>query len=107
MMTPIAVLFTVTAYFIVLLIVSGIARRNVDNAGFFTGNRQSKWYMVAFAMIGASISGVTYVSVPGMVDKSGFGYLQLVMGFIVGQLVIAFVLTPLFYKMQLTSVYEY
>lgn len=106
-MTPIVILFTVAVYFVLLLLVSGMARRNVDNAGFFSGNRQSKWYMVAFAMIGAMISGVTYVSVPGMVSKSGFGYLQLVMGFIVGQIIIAFVLTPLFYRMKLTSVYEY
>ena len=77
-MTPIAILATVLAYFAVLFLVSSIARRNVDNAAFFTGSRQSKWYMVAFAMIGASISGVTYVSVPGMVSQSGFGYLQLV-----------------------------
>ena len=72
-MTPIAILATVLAYFAVLFLVSSIARRNVDNAAFFTGSRQSKWYMVAFAMIGASISGVTYVSVPGMVSQSGFG----------------------------------
>lgn len=106
-MTPIVILLTVAVYFIVLLAVSGMGRRRVDNAGFFSGNRQSKWYMVAFAMIGAMISGVTYVSVPGMVSKSAFGYLQLIMGFIVGQLIIAFVLTPLFYRMKLTSVYEY
>ena len=106
-MTPIAILATVLAYFAVLFLVSSIARRNVDNAAFFTGSRQSKWYMVAFAMIGASISGVTYVSVPGMVSQSGFGYLQLVLGFIAGQLIVAFVLTPLFYRLQLTSVYEY
>lgn len=106
-MSPITIIFIVAAYFAVLLAISWYAKRNVDNAGFFTGNRQSNWYMVAFSMIGASISGVTYVSVPGMVGKSSFGYLQLVMGFIVGQLLIAFVLTPLFYKMKLTSVYEY
>ena len=106
-MTPIAILATVLAYFAVLFLVSSIARSNVDNAAFFTGSRQSKWYMVAFAMIGASISGVTYVSVPGMVSQSGFGYLQLVLGFIAGQLIVAFVLTPLFYRLQLTSVYEY
>lgn len=106
-MTPLAILATVMAYFVVLFLVSALARRNVDNAAFFTGSRQSKWYMVAFAMIGASISGVTYVSVPGMVAQSGFGYLQLVLGFIAGQLIVAFVLTPLFYRLQLTSVYEY
>lgn len=106
-MSPTIILITVIAYFVVLFTISYFAGHKADNAGFFTGNRQSKWYMVAFAMIGASISGVTFVSVPGMVDVSGFGYLQLVMGFIVGQLIIAFVLTPLFYRMHLTSIYQY
>jgi len=106
-MTPIAVIITVVAYFAVLFSVSYWAGRKADNAGFFQGGKQSKWYMVAFAMIGASISGVTYVSVPGMVGTSQFGYLQLVMGFMAGQLVIALVLTPLFYRMQLVSVYQF
>ena len=106
-MSPIIVIITVLAYFAVLFGVSYWAGRKADNAGFFQGGKQSKWYMVAFAMIGASISGVTYVSVPGMVGASQFGYLQLVMGFMAGQLVIAFVLTPLFYKMQLVSVYQF
>ena len=106
-MTPIAVIITVVAYFAVLFSVSYWAGRKADNAGFFLGGKQSKWYMVAFAMIGASISGVTYVSVPGMVGTSQFGYLQLVMGFMAGQLVIALVLTPLFYRMQLVSVYQF
>ena len=106
-MSPIIVIITVLAYFAVLFSVSYWAGRKADNAGFFQGGKQSKWYMVAFAMIGASISGVTYVSVPGMVGASQFGYLQLVMGFMAGQLVIAFVLTPLFYKMQLVSVYQF
>ncbi len=106
-MSPSIILITVIAYIVVLFTVSYFAGHKADNAGFFTGNRQSKWYMVAFAMIGASISGVTFVSVPGMVSVSGFGYLQLVMGFIVGQLIIAFVLTPLFYRMHLTSIYQY
>jgi Na+/proline symporter len=106
-MSPSIILITVIAYIVVLFTISYFAGHKADNAGFFTGNRQSKWYMVAFAMIGASISGVTFVSVPGMVAVSGFGYLQLVMGFIVGQLIIAFVLTPLFYRMHLTSIYQY
>lgn len=106
-MSPTIILITVVAYFVVLFAVSFFSGHQADNAAFFTGNRQSKWYMVAFAMIGASISGVTYVSVPGMVNVSGFGYLQLVMGFIVGQLIIAFILTPLFYRMHLTSIYQY
>lgn len=106
-MTPGIILLIVALYFTILWGISNMAKRKVDNDGFFSGNRQSQWYMVAFAMIGAMISGVTYVSVPGMVSKSGFGYLQLIMGFIVGQIIIAFVLTPLFYRMKLTSVYEY
>ena len=106
-MNPIAVLITIAAYFTILFTVSYVAGRKADNAGFFTGNRKSSWYVVAFAMIGSSISGVTYVSVPGMVASSSFGYLQMVLGFVAGQLVIAFVLTPLFYRMNLVSIYEY
>lgn len=94
-MNAIIILITVGIYFILQLAVS-FRKSTTANSDFFSGSRQSKWYIVAFAMIGASISGVTYVSVPGMVNKSGFGYLQLVLGFIVGQLIIAFVLTPLF-----------
>ncbi len=106
-MSPIAVIITIIAYFVILFTVSYIAGRKADNAGFFVGNRKSSWYVVAFAMIGSSISGVTYVSVPGMVAVSGFGYLQMVMGFFTGQFIIAFVLVPLFYKMNLISIYEY
>ncbi|WP_441293843.1 sodium:solute symporter family transporter, partial [Bacteroides sp. CAG:633] len=106
-MSPLSVLLTLAAYFVILFTVSYLAGRKADNAGFFTGNRRSSWYVVAFAMIGASISGVTYVSVPGMVKDSGFGYLQMVLGFIAGQFIIAFVLTPLFYRLNLVSVYEY
>lgn len=71
------------------------------------GNRKSPWYVVAFAMIGSMISGVTFISVPGMVAASGFSYLQMVLGFVVGQILIAYVLVPLFYKMNLVSIYEY
>ena len=107
MLSPLSILFVTVCYFAVLFGVSLLAGRKADNAAFFTGNRRSRWYVVAFAMIGASISGVTYVSVPGMVAVSGFGYLQMVLGFMVGQLAIAFVLTPLFYRMNLVSIYEY
>ena len=102
-MTPILILTTVFLYFAFLLYISFRAKRNASNAAFFSGNRQSRWYVVAFAMIGASISGVTFVSVPGMVAQSGFGYLQLMLGFIVGQCIIAYVLVPLFYRIGLTS----
>lgn len=106
-MTPVLILITIALYFALLFGISYAAGRKADNQGFFTGNRQSPWYVVAFAMIGAAISGVTFVSVPGMVDASGFSYLQMVLGFAVGQILIAFVLIPLFYKMNLTSIYEY
>ena len=106
-MTPLVAILTIAIYFAVLFTVSYLAGRKADNAGFFVGGRQSKWYMVAFAMIGASISGVTFVSVPGMVGASQMGYLQMVLGFVAGQLAIAFILTPLFYKMQLTSIYQF
>lgn len=106
-MSPILILVTIVLYFAILFGVSYFSGRKADNAGFFSGNRKSPWYVVAFATIGAAISGVTFVSVPGMVAASGFSYLQMVLGFAVGQLIIAFVLIPLFYKMNLVSIYEY
>lgn len=106
-MTPISVIIVIVAYFLILFTVSYIAGRKADNEGFFVGNRKSAWYVVAFAMIGSSISGVTFVSVPGMVGTSGFSYLQMVLGFVAGQFIIAFVLIPLFYRMKLVSIYEY
>lgn len=106
-MSPLSVIITIAAYFLVLFIVSYIAGRKADNEGFFVGNRKSAWYVVAFAMIGSSISGVTFVSVPGMVGVSNFSYLQMVLGFVAGQFIIAFVLIPLFYRMNLVSIYEY
>jgi len=106
-MSPISVLITIAAYFAVLYFISYLSGRKADNAGFFSGNRKSPWYIVAFATIGAAISGVTFVSVPGMVAANGFSYLQMVLGFAVGQLIIAFILIPLYYKMNLVSIYEY
>lgn len=106
-MSPVLVFITIAAYFAILFTISYIAGRKADNAGFFVGNRKSTWYVVAFAMIGSSISGVTFVSVPGMVATSNFSYLQMVLGFVAGQFIIAFLLIPLFYKMNLVSIYEY
>ena len=106
-MTPVAVLITIASYFLILFTISYIAGRKADNEGFFVGNRKSAWYVVAFAMIGSSISGVTFVSVPGMVGISNFSYLQMGLGFVTGQIIIAFVLIPLFYRMNLVSIYEY
>ena len=106
-MTPTTIIITITAYFAVVLLISWFTGRKSDNAGFFSGNRRQSWYVVAFAMIGSAMSGVTFLSVPGMVGVSGFGYMQMALGFIAGQLVIAFVLVPLFYRMNLVSIYGY
>ncbi|MDD2961508.1 MAG: sodium:solute symporter [Muribaculaceae bacterium] len=106
-MTPWIVLATIVGYFALLFLVSSIAGRKTDNAGFFTGNRSTPWYLAAFAMIGAAISGVTFISVPGMVVGKGYSYLQMVLGFIVGYFIIAFVLVPLFYRRNLISIYGY
>lgn len=106
-MSPITVLLTIVCYFALLFGVSWWAGRGSNNAEFFNGGRKQKWYMVAFATVGSMISGVTFVSVPGMVAASGYGYLQMIAGFVVGQLLIAYVLVPLFYRMNLTSIYQY
>lgn len=106
-MTPIIVIVTIAAYFGLLMGISWFASRGSDNSTFFTGNRQAPWGVVAFAMIGAAISGVTFISVPGMVVNKGYAYLQMVLGFIVGYFAIAFVLVPLFYKRNLISIYGY
>ncbi len=107
MSQPVIVIITIAAYFAVLLLISYFASRKSDNTTFFTGNRRTPWPLVAFAMIGASISGVTFISVPGMVAAKGYSYLQMVLGFIVGYFVIAFVLVPLFYRRNLISIYGY
>ncbi|MBR5897911.1 MAG: sodium:solute symporter [Muribaculaceae bacterium] len=106
-MTPWVVIATIIGYFCVLLGISFLASRGSDNSTFFTGNRKTPWPIVAFAMIGAAISGVTFISVPGMVVNSGYGYLQMVLGFIVGYFVIAYILVPMFYKRNLVSIYGY
>ena len=101
------ILLIVLAYFIVLFGISHLTSRKANNDTFYRANRRAPWYMVAFGMIGASISGVTFVSVPGMVLTSQMTYLQMCLGFIVGYIVIAFVLLPLYYRLQLTSIYTY
>ena len=101
------ILVTVLAYFAILFGISRLTSRRANNQTFYRANRRAPWYMVAFGMIGASISGVTFVSVPGMVLTSQMTYLQMCLGFIVGYLVIAFVLLPLYYRLNLTSIYTY
>ena len=106
-MSPYLILGLLIGYFVLLFGVSYFSGRKANNAGFFVGNRQNHWLIVAIATIGSTISGVTFVSVPGMVSGAGFSYLQMVLGFVVGQAVIAFVLLPLFYRLNLFSIYEY
>ena len=93
-MTPTVVILTIAAYFAVLLIISAFASRKANNATFFTGNRRTPWPIVAIAMTGAVISGVTFISVPGMVVTKGYSYLQMVLGFTVGYVLISAVLIP-------------
>ena len=106
-MNPLTILIVIACYFALLFFISYLAGRKADNAGFFSGNRSSNWLLVAMSTIGAAISGVTFVSVPGMVATSGWAYMQMVLGFTVGQFLIAYVLIPLYYKLNLTSIYQY
>ena len=101
------VIITIIAYFALLLMISYFASRKSDNATFFSGNRKNPWVLVMIATIGAAISGVTFISVPGMVVAKGYSYLQMCLGFIVGYFLIAFVLIPMFYKRNLVSIYGY
>jgi SSS family transporter len=97
----------VLGYFILLLVVAWYTSRNANNDSFFIGNKSSNWILVAFGMIGTSLSGVTFVSVPGTVGSSGFQYYQVVIGYFLGYLAIAYILLPLYYKLNLTSIYDY
>ncbi len=106
-MTAIPTLITLALYIALLFFVARRSGRNSDNAKFFTGGRNQSWWLVALAMVGAPLSGITFISVPGSVAVSGFSYLQMVFGFIVGSIVIAYVLIPLYYKHNVTSLYEY
>ncbi len=110
-LTPQVILLVIVAYFAVLMVVSWFTSRGADSADFFVAGRQSPWILVAIGMIGASLSGVTFISIPGAVGAGGrnmaFSYMQMVFGYLAGYLVIATVLLPLYYRMNLTSIYEY
>jgi Na+/proline symporter len=106
-MTPIAILVLIACYFGLLVLVSYFTGKEDSNAAFFKANKSAPWYLVAFGMIGASLSGVTFISVPGAVEAKQFGYLQVVFGYFFGYLIIAYVLLPLYYKLNLTSIYTY
>ncbi|MCX7743587.1 MAG: sodium:solute symporter [Flavobacteriales bacterium] len=101
------ILGIIGSYFLLLIIISIFTSKKSSNATFFTGNRQSPWYLVAFGMIGASLSGVTFISIPGSVGNDNMSYMQIVMGYFAGYLIIALVLLPLYYKLNLTSIYGY
>jgi len=94
-------------YFGVLLYISWATSKNATTDSFFSGDKKSPWFLVAFGMIGTSLSGVTFVSVPGKVMNSGWHYYQLVLGFFIGYFVVAYVLLPIYYKLKLTSIYSY
>lgn len=101
------ILLTVLAYFCVLLAFSHFTSKKASNETFYRADRRSPWYMVAFGMVGASISGITFVSVPGMAIKSDMTYLQMCLGFILGYLAVAFILLPVYYRYNLTTIYTY
>jgi len=106
-MSPQLVFSVIAAYFVLLIFISWLTGRKSNTASFFTGNKQSPWYLVAFGMIGASLSGVTFISVPGWVADTKFYYFQMVLGYLVGYFVIATVLMPLYYKLNLVTIYTY
>jgi len=115
-MNPLLVFGVISGYFSLLMLISFFTSKNSSNETFFTGNKQSPWYLVAFGMIGASLSGVTFISIPGEVGSlissaeptyKAFSYFQLVLGYLLGYFVIANVLMPLYYKLNLVSIYTY
>ncbi len=106
-MTPLSILISFLAYTCLLFVISWLTSRKADNDSFFIGNRVSPWYVVAYGMIGASLSGVTFVSIPGDVGNSSFSYMVIVFGYLLGYFIIARVLLPIYYKMNLTSIYTF
>lgn len=106
-MNPIHIILLIFAYFSVLILIAAFTGKSANNATFFKANNASPWYLVAFGMIGASLSGVTFISVPGWVEAQSMSYMQMVLGYIVGYAVIGLVLLPLYYRLNLTSIYTY
>ena len=106
-MQPVYILLLIASYFCVLLAIAYFTGKNDSNEAFFRANKKSPWYVVAFGMIGASLSGVTFISVPGWVQSSHFSYMQIVIGYLFGYFVIAYVLIPIYYNLKVTSIYEF
>ena len=107
MLSPTFILLLIASYFVVLIGISFLTNKTGSNAEFFKANNKSPWYLVAFGMIGASLSGITFISIPGTVEISAFSYFQVVLGYTVGYAVISLVLMPLYYRLNLTSIYTY
>lgn len=106
-LSPTLIIIVIATYFLVLILISYLTGKSDSNSSFFIGDKSSPWYVVAFGMIGASLSGVTFISVPGWVATSEFSYMQMVLGYMLGYFVIATVLMPMYYRMNLTSIYGY
>ena len=106
-MSPEIIITVISVYFLALILIGYYTSRKIKVDDFFTGNRSSPWYLVAFGMIGTSLSGVTFISVPGEVGLKGFAYFQIVLGYILGYAFIAYVLMPIYFKLNLISIYTY
>ena len=106
-MSPTLILIVIISYFSLLFVISFITGKSDSNENFFLGNRKSPWFVIAYGMIGTTLSGITFISVPGWVGSSQFSYLQMVFGFFVGYAIISRILLPLYYKLELTSIYTY
>tara|TARA_B100000945_G_scaffold182828_1_gene146567 strand:+ start:1958 stop:3415 length:1458 start_codon:yes stop_codon:yes gene_type:complete len=107
MLSSVSIIVVLALYFSLLILISKLTYGNASNETFFLGKRESPWYIVAYGMVGATLSGITFLSVPGWICKSEFFYLQMVLGYIPGYLFVAYVLMPIYYRMQLYSIYEY
>jgi Na+/proline symporter len=106
-MSPAVLFFILLSYFALLMGVAWLTSRHANNESFFIGNKSSNWMLVAFGMVGTTLSGVTFISVPGAVGRDGFGYMQILIGYVIGYVAVAFILLPLYYRLQLTSIYHY
>jgi Na+/proline symporter len=106
-MSPALLFFILIAYFVLLLGVAWATSRNATNDSFFIGNKSSNWMLVAFGMVGTTLSGATFISVPGAVGRDGFGYAQVLIGYVFGYVAVAYILLPLYYRLKLTSIYHY
>src|SRR5699024_5221396 len=107
LMKPFQIVVILAVYFSILFLISYFTGKGANNDTFFKAERKAPWFLVAFGMIGATLSGVTFISVPGWVEASQFSYIQVVLGNILGYLVIVFVLLPVYYKLKVTSIYQY